>query len=41
MTVRVYDPDFFRRVTCYGNLGMGEAYMAASSTCSMTRCPPC
>ena len=28
MTVRVHDPDFFRRVTCYGNLGMGEAYMA-------------
>jgi len=28
VTVRVHDPDFFRRVTCYGNLGMGEAYMA-------------
>ena len=28
VTVKVHDPDFFRRVTCYGNLGMGEAYMA-------------
>jgi hypothetical protein len=24
----VHEPDFFRKVICYGNLGMGEAYMA-------------
>lgn len=28
VTVRVHEPDFFRKVICYGNLGMGEAYMA-------------
>jgi cyclopropane-fatty-acyl-phospholipid synthase len=28
ITVRVHEPDFFRKVICYGNLGMGEAYMA-------------
>jgi len=26
--VKVHNPDFFRKVVCYGNLGMGEAYMA-------------
>jgi len=28
LVVRVHHPDFFRKVACYGNLGMGEAYMA-------------
>ena len=26
--VQVHDADFFRKVVCYGNLGMGESYMA-------------
>jgi cyclopropane-fatty-acyl-phospholipid synthase len=28
LTVQVHHPDFFRKVVCYGNLGLGEAYMA-------------
>ncbi len=28
LVVRVHDPDFFRKVVCHGNLGMGEAFMA-------------
>jgi cyclopropane-fatty-acyl-phospholipid synthase len=28
LTVRIHEPDFFRRVICHGNLGMGEAYVA-------------
>jgi cyclopropane-fatty-acyl-phospholipid synthase len=28
LTVRVHNEDFFRRVLCFGNLGLGEAYMA-------------
>lgn len=28
VVVRVHNPDFFRKVVCHGNLGMGEAFMA-------------
>jgi cyclopropane-fatty-acyl-phospholipid synthase len=28
VVVRIHNPDFFRKVVCYGNLGLGEAYMA-------------
>ena len=27
VAIRVHDPRFFSRVLCYGNLGMGEAFI--------------
>lgn len=39
IVVRVTEPDFFRKVLCNGNLGMGEAYMAGDFRVDQDRLP--
>jgi cyclopropane-fatty-acyl-phospholipid synthase len=39
VSVHVHDADFFRKFVCYGNLGMGEAYMAGDFDVADDRLP--
>ena len=39
IVVRVTEADFFRKVLCHGNLGMGEAYMAGDFHVDQGRLP--